>query len=345
MSAGISDAWEAICAEFQRLGGSADNIVSREGTRGRGLFPIDPTKPVRIRAPRNLLVPADDLEVRDGSLMVKRTAVLGEPERAFFDAYQRELSWGGGGFNEMWESQLAWSRLPQPMQESLRRNGGIVDISTRFLPPSEELCLKRYILSRAVHYEGRFAIMPMVELINHSSQDSAAYVIDDSGVSVSGTFQQEVLVNYNFDDCWGKALVYGFHEPQDHAYSVAQRFQFKDFAVEIGRDLSRSNKVGRFSTPAVTVEGNAVSLSFLMLGHTRLPRVPRAIFQHLTKNTPITNPDETFDVIQHHNRLRFLELLQVSEDARTPLAATLRAAAYGQLTTLSSYWGTRVLTD
>jgi hypothetical protein len=51
-------------------------------------------------------------------------------------------------------------------------------------------------------------------------------------------------------------------------------------------------------------------------------------------------PDALFDLIQHYNRLLLLKFLRRSEGAATPLVATLRGAAYQQLETLSSNWGT-----
>src|SRR5580704_15806069 len=84
--------WEDLLAEFRALGGTAENIALGHGQSGRGLFPIDPAKPVRVRTPPNLLVPSEDTELRNGQLVVKASAMIGVRERSFFDHYQKEFS-------------------------------------------------------------------------------------------------------------------------------------------------------------------------------------------------------------------------------------------------------------
>jgi len=90
--------WEELLAEFRELGGIADNVALRQGALGRGIFPIDPEKPVRLRTPPNLLVASADTEVQQGRLVVRQSATLGGRERIFFERYQqgfpgaRELS-------------------------------------------------------------------------------------------------------------------------------------------------------------------------------------------------------------------------------------------------------------
>ena len=52
----MADLWDDMLDEFRALGGTADNICLKEGPFGRGLFPRDPSKPIRIHIPENLLV-------------------------------------------------------------------------------------------------------------------------------------------------------------------------------------------------------------------------------------------------------------------------------------------------
>jgi hypothetical protein len=286
-----------------------------------------------------LLVPTKDVEIRQGDLVIKASATLNERERAFFDRYQKHLSWGGGAFEELWQMQVRWSQLPQVMQGTLRNTGFIVDIATRFSEPSDELCLKRYLLSRQSTYRNACVLMPMLELINDS--DKAAGFIHGHGIAVEGMFDGEVLVNYNPDDCWGRALFHGFCDPTDHALSLAFRYQSGESRIEIHHEYNRLEQYHGVGLPIVRIEQDGtVDFSCLMLGHVKHPRLPRAVFQHVTKNTPIKRPDELFDLIQHYNRMQFLEILRVLEGAATPLMTMLREAAYQQLATLSNYWGT-----
>jgi len=331
--------WDAMLAEFRALGGTAENVTLRHGRRGRGLFPVDPAKPVRLCVPPNLLVPYEHIELRDGRLVVKASAALAERERAFFDRYQRDFSWGAGVFDDLWQEQLAWSRLPQELQATLTKIGPVD--GTRFSEPSEDLCFRRYLATRQILYGEVPVVMPMVELVNHGA-NAAPYDCGD-GIAVGGVFDDEVLVNYGADDCWGMALQYGFCDQRPHAYSLRLQFDFQDCRIQISRVLVEVKSFNGFPLPIVRVADGTVHFSFLMLGNKGFPRVPRAVFLHVTKKTPVKRPDELFDFIQHLNRIQFLDFLRVSEDPATPLAAMLHRAAYQQLAALSEYYGTRSL--
>ena len=48
--------WHAFLDEFRAFGGKAENVMQRRGAFGLGLFPIDPSKPVDLLVPDELLV-------------------------------------------------------------------------------------------------------------------------------------------------------------------------------------------------------------------------------------------------------------------------------------------------
>jgi hypothetical protein len=328
--------WDALLAEFRALGGRAENVTLRHGVRGRGVFPIDSTKPAWLKVPANLLVRCEDTELRDGQLVAKESAIIGERERAFFNSYQRDFSWGAGVLDDLWQRQLAWSQLPQEIQDTLKE---IMPISgVRFSEPSVDLCHRRYLASRSIMYHEVGMIMPLVELINHSG-DATGYDARD-GVVVGGMFNDEVLVSYSAGDCWGTAVRHGFSEARNDAYGLPGNFKFEDCRIEISRQFDRADRVNDVVMPTVAVDGSTVRFSFVMLGNVRFPHLPRAIFLHVAKDTPIREPDGLFDLIQHYNRLLLLKFLRRSEGPATPLVAMLRSAAYQQLETLSSHWGT-----
>ena len=64
-------AWNALLEEFRSFGGRAENVIQKEGPLGLGLFPIDPCQPIDLRVPKSLLVPADNLELRNGGAVIK----------------------------------------------------------------------------------------------------------------------------------------------------------------------------------------------------------------------------------------------------------------------------------
>ena len=60
----FTDQWDSCLEEFRSFGGSADNVIQRQGRFGLGLFPADPTRTVTLNVPDHLLVPADLVDLR-----------------------------------------------------------------------------------------------------------------------------------------------------------------------------------------------------------------------------------------------------------------------------------------
>ena len=331
--------WEDLLTEFRALGGVADNVAIRQGPLGRGVFPVDPAKPVRLRAPPNLLVPSADTELREGRLVVKASSNLGDGERKFFDRYQQEFLWGAGTLDEMWQAQLRWTELPENVQEKLKDTGSV--LADRFAEPEAALCHRRYLETRQFRYLGTSVLMPMVELVNHS--DDAVKFDTSNGIGVECTSSDEVRVDYGPDDCWTMAMTYGFCSARPRAYSLGAIFAFEGLDIHVSRKFTQRKRINGVPVPQVDVEKNKVDFSFVMLGNIRDPKIPRTAFLHAAKTTPIKQPDELFDMIQHYNLIRLVEFLRVSDGLSQPLAVMLRGAAYRQLEALSAHFGRRAL--
>jgi hypothetical protein len=75
------------------------------------------------------------------------------------------------------------------------------------------------------------------------------------------------------------------------------------------------------------------------------PRLPKSVFYKLMSKTPIQKPDELFDVIQHLNRIQFINLLRKINSRNGKIILMLREAALNQLEALSACFGTRALDD
>src|SRR5690348_219316 len=76
-------AWNEMLDEFRALGGVAENIRLGHGAFGRGLFPIDPAKPIEISIPENLLVSSSHVDIENGVFRVSSESAVGARERAF----------------------------------------------------------------------------------------------------------------------------------------------------------------------------------------------------------------------------------------------------------------------
>jgi hypothetical protein len=333
--------WEELVTEFRSLGGIADNVALGNGPFGRGLFAIDPAKPVELRTPENLLVHSEDVEVRNGQLVTKLSASLGERERCFFDRYQQHFSWGAGVFDQLWQAQQHWHELPLDIMAAVRRTG--TTTYDRFSVPTHDVCLRHYIHSRALRYRGGISIVPMVELANHSSE-SQGYLLG-SGVAITGAFEDEVLVRYNLGDSWQWTSTFGFADVAFFAHSLPVSMNFDDHRIQIGREFTDFEAKNGVIFPTSVVDGGTVRLSFLNLGMPSAPRLPRTVFYRLMSKTPIHKLDELFDRIQHYNRIQFIDVLRKIDTRDGKLISVLRESALNQLEALSACFGTRALDD
>ena len=89
-----SDLWDDMLEEFRALGGTAENICLKNGRFGRGLFPVDPAKPISVRIPDSLLVEPKHVSVENGAFRLDAHAPVGAREKSFLENYQRDFSWG-----------------------------------------------------------------------------------------------------------------------------------------------------------------------------------------------------------------------------------------------------------
>ena len=320
---------------FRALGGTADNLRLGEGAYGRGLFAIDPENEVRLHVPENLLIPVEDVQFVEGALKVNPEASIGAPERTFFENYQESMSWGAGGRRQALAFIESVDSLPAAIRAILSDEFGIKPL----LDGDNEARARRWFLnSRKIDRGPRDVVMPVVELINHST-NGVLYRIDD-GVWVTGKFQDEVLVHYSITDPFGIFQAFGFASPERVAFSLPLKHEKR--RITVLRDVNFRAKLGSFEVPEHRVEAGTLVLTSLMIGNANFPRLSRGIFQHLMRDAGLPDADETFDLILHENRMKFLKLLQALEACSGDLPDTLRKMVRYQLQAMSFCIGTRV---
>ncbi|MBV9991270.1 MAG: hypothetical protein JOZ72_08240 [Alphaproteobacteria bacterium] len=326
--------WDEMLSELRALGGTAENLCLRQGPYGRGLFAIDPAKPVRLRVPDNLLLDLRHLGFVDGEFRVAPDAPVGERERRFHEAYQRDFSWGTGHAEA--EELLKLIHAAPPGLRAL--------LDTPFnaylwlVEPTPHAVQQRYLGTRVIRYKDRWTVMPVVELANHGH--TTPYEVGD-GVGLSGVFEDEILAEYQVCDPWNMFAKWGFAGAEPVAMSLAMGIQDKVGEIVIERaavDLA-PDKVPFF--PEVKTEGGKLVLSYMMLGHKKYPRLARGIFRRIMRDAGRPDADETFDRIQHVNRTQFLKLAAVSEDADPALGRLLRSVVRLQLEAMSCSIGAR----
>jgi hypothetical protein len=328
--------WEEVLAEFRALGGTADNICLRNGAYGRGIFPIDPAKPIAIHVPENLLIDVADARFENGKFRVGRNSNAGFRETVFFENYENLFSWGGGGRTEIEMIFEQAQTLPLQMRQTLEAD---YHFGEWFDDPTEALIQRRFIDARCVHYRSRRILMPVVELLNHDPEGSHFEM--KNGIGLRGVFSGEVFAKYSDTDPYGVFTNWGFACEQPQAFSLALKNKREQGSIQIGRDLTTLSPTKRFWAPGISTGDGEIKFQFLMIGNKTHPRVCKGIFQKLMREAGFLNVDEAFDVIRHANLTQITGLLSEIENIEGPMAQTLRRVARYQLQALSWCFGVR----
>ncbi|MBV9692996.1 MAG: hypothetical protein JO261_04785 [Alphaproteobacteria bacterium] len=325
----MDDRFQQMLAEFRALGGTAENIRLGEGAFGRGIFPVDPAKPVAVAVPENLLMDVSDLRIEGGAFRVAQGSSLGAAERRFVEEYEASFSWGNGrgDIEALFEQAQA---LPAEIRHQLRVE---FRCGEWFAEPDAHTVEERFFSSRSILYGKRNVIMPVVELINHG--DAAGYDTS-SGVSVRGTFAGEVNVRYSDVDAYGLFLNWGFSHPQRQALSLALSGAVGGKGLHIERDYTSGEAM-----PTLKRDGDALALNYLMLGHRQYPRLAKGIFYKRMREAGANGIEEAFDTIQHINRMNFLGVMALLEPFEGAMVRGLRRMARHQLEALSFACGVR----
>jgi len=182
--------WDDLVDDFRALGGVLENVRLGHGALGRGLFPIEPSLPFRVRLPPNLLVDASDVLFENNVFKIAQEANVGIRERQFLEDYYAHISWGGGGRSEIERVFEQAAELPAELRQKLLTH---YRCGTWFAEPSPELTQTQFIYSRelgGVH--DRTVMMPIIELANCGPVCSYD---DTDGLSLRGTTPGEITVH------------------------------------------------------------------------------------------------------------------------------------------------------
>jgi hypothetical protein len=328
-------AWDDLLDEFRALGGTADNIRLGHGEFGRGLFPVDPAKPVVIDIPENLLVATADMILGNGAPRVGPGAKTGEREKAWLNRYQEDVAWGNGeagGIRQMFDMAAA---LPGDLRHQLLTEH---QCGTWFQEPTEQMILQRYFESRHIPYKGNDVVMPLIELINHG--DGESYQSTDT-VRFTGTFPGEIFAKYWDGDALGFFQTWGIVTPRPLAFSVLLSGNIQSTPLLVQRNYVGPAHSELDWIPKMERRPGRVTLPFVMIGNERFPRLAKGIFYRLMRSAGFSGFEERFDLIQHANRLHFLNLLKAVEKIDLPMARMLQTMAHCQLRAMSFCVGVR----
>lgn len=342
--------WSELLDEFRDLGGKANNVRLGVGPFGRGLFSIDPSQPVELFCPENLLFRCDDLHFEAGRLRVAaQPSSIGASEKAWFERYSEAFGWGDAR-HSIEQSIRGMQALPEAVCVELATTWGLTACLSNF---SDSLAQSYFLNSRAIGYNRKLGaddiqrnrvLMPVVELVNHGNQASFHF---DQGIGLAGIFGDEILASYGRNkDSWGLFRNWGFATEAPFALSRVLTLKTSFGELWIARELNQCSIIkvpglGEVVVPELLVEGKQAKLSFATLASKDTPRIPKGVFKYVFQQAGLPNAEEIFDLVRHLNSLAFLGLLDLLEGVPGEQAYTLRSAVRWQLKALSHCYGIR----
>jgi hypothetical protein len=321
---------DGLMWEFRSLGGMAENVRLGEGPLGRGLFSVNPGSPVRLHVPESLLLPTNFVSFEGGTFRVATNAPLGARQRTFIEAYERHLSWGVRRREtaELLELlQEAPAKLRQLLETPFQASAWLAGFTLQAIA-------ERFFAARALDYKGVRVIAPVLDLINHGLGPRFQ---STTGIALHGKFASEVVSRYGPTDPLGIFSRWGFDSSCEFfALSLGLHLRTSRGLLVIERDADPvlAGGGGGF-VPAISVTGDTITLSHLLLGHKGFPKLARGIFYRILREAGHSDAEETFDRIQHINRMAYYQLAVAAESAAPPLRRILRNLARYQLLAMS----------
>ena len=328
--------WDTLVEGFRSFGGTANNVIQREGALGLGLFPIDQSQPVELRVPDHLLVSTDNLELRDGAVAIKDASLHPEGFAKWYEGFQADYSWGAEARRSIKIFEDGLKSLPNPLQRKLQ-NINLLDITKRCPGINEEQELfQRFIATRRINIRGKNVMMPMIELTNHSPIQSS-WIIDKKSVAIQGKYDGEILAKYSVSDPLTRYLQYGFNckEPLGFSLEIKLIHRGQEILIEGGINYAHNKPIN------TTKQNQKIIFSKPLLSSYYNPRMPKKLFKQSCRLLKTIDAYELFDQIHQRNRLILINIIKDLKQNNGNTNNELISACLDQLDVLGHHYGTK----
>ncbi len=277
--------WDFLISEFRRLGGIAENVYQKEGKLGRGVFSINSNLKSRIFIPHKLMIKTEDICLENNRLRIKKNKNYSQAIRNFFNYYQDNFSWWGGG-RETTESFEKGLILFSLKLKELIKKYMLIDLEQRYREDWDKVILKQFLVARQFSFDHNKMICPVLELVNHEVI-SLSFIKRLDGISTPNypPFSGELTHNYNNKSSIKRFFSHGFFCKESIIYSFPFRVNFKNLGLIInckGEDLyDDSMKIVR--------SDNIILIQGLPIVDINRPKLPEYYLAELMKKIGIQN--------------------------------------------------------
>ena len=332
-----TEAWNALLEEFRSYGGRAENVIQRKGSLGLGLFPIDPCQPVDLMVPRSLLVPANNVELRNGAVVIKDDSTFPSGYSDWFSRYQASYSWGAEGEDSVTRFETGLKNLPKNVVDLLKQLNLYRPEDRLTGKTFQDSMLRQFLNSRCLGREGKLLVMPVVELVNHSPKATNWEVKPDGSVGFSGQHDGEVLVKYSNSDPLRRLMGCGFNVQEPLGFSLSIKLRHRGQLIEVNGGGGRH----WYQPPSLEKNNKHLVIQQPLLGCQDHPKLPLTLFLSACLSASRTDGQELFERIHQANTQALVELLRRLNALPNETASLLSLGCLNQLTSISHHIGHR----
>ena len=328
--------WNTLVEDFRRFGGIANNLTQRKGPLGLGLFPIDSSQPVELRVPDHLLVAVDNIELRDGAVVIKDPSDYPEGFSNWYERFQADYSWGAEARLSIKSFEDGLKSLPDSLQQRLQKLG-LLNANKRYPGINEEQELfQRFIATRQINRNGSMVLMPMIELVNHSPTQSS-WIMDKDSIAIQKQYDKEILVRYSVSDPIRRCIQYGFNCKEPLGFSLDFYLIHNNQKILVNGGINYCP----FEPLGPIFHGDTVVINKPLLGSLNTPRLPKKLFKQNCNNIANVDAYTLFDQIHRLNRIALINILRELEKFKQPAACLFKTAILDQIEILSQHYGTK----
>jgi len=322
--------YEELISLFCSLGGRFDNACIRDSDYGLGVFSVEPEKRVVVYAPEHLLFLTNNLVVdSDSKLGLLSNAGIPKAVEQFFELYHETLGWDRA-IDTIQLIQASWFAIPGSVKELLLKMGVL---TACFSEPNPQVLLSKYCRERRISYKknkiNQFFLMPMVEILNHSSEGKSFSI--GNGVKVEATVNDELYVDYGaHTDPLQQFVTYNFSSKPEFIYSIPISLSRRSSGSIF---ISSSPPFGYGKPPSLVLKNGDIHISHLEIYNSNEQEKPLRSFINLMKAYGLRESDSCalFNLIIEQNKNAFLGLKSLLDESDFSLVEKMKLMVTHQL--------------
>ena len=274
----INKEWDMLINQFRNLGGVAENICQKKGSKGRGIFPVKEELKSKIFTPSNLIIKKNDIFLDNDKVRIKEEKnEYNNETREFFNFYQDNFSWGGGGREDTETFENCLGMFSSELKSLLKENR-LVDIDKRHKGSWKDVILSQFLYAREFNFRNELQIVPLLELVNHdvisfqfyksaNGISSPNYPPSDSELTY--TYASKGTLNCFFD--------YGFFSKETIVFSLPFNLKIENKEISI---ICKGNEL-RDDLIKIKRSGKSILIEGLPIADSNSKSLPEAYFKEL----------------------------------------------------------------